>query len=74
MIFIKIVFLSLKINFVLSITADPDKMLLMVIHRQVDDGPLLVVFGSSFDPHQLKKIVRVGPPLTRLSGSAYDHC
>ena len=43
-----------------------------------DDGPLLVVFGSSLSPHQLKQekrrrnnVVRIGPPLTKLSESAH---
>ena len=42
---------------------------------RVDDGPLIVVFGS-FLPSLIKKknIVKVGPPLTKLSGSAHAHC
>ena len=35
--------------------------------NRADDGLLLVVFGSN-----LKKIVKVGPHLTKLSGSAYE--
>ena len=39
---------------------------------RADDGPLLVVFGSSL-PHYLKKnVVKVGPPLTKLSGFAHE--
>ena len=33
-----------------------------------DDGPLLVDPPS---PYQLKNIVKVGPPLTKLSGSVH---
>ena len=38
-----------------------------------DDGPLIVVFGSSL-PSSKKKQQRcqVGPPLTKLSGSAHE--
>ena len=38
-----------------------------------DDGPLIVVSGS-FHPSSTKKKngVKVGPPLTKLSGSARD--
>ena len=54
----------------------------MVLRWQADDGPLILVFGSSLpssryilsSPHQLKKeknVVKVGPPLTKLSGSAH---
>ena len=36
-----------------------------------DDGPLLVLYGSSVlsSPHQFKNSSRVGPPLTKHSGS-----
>ena len=39
---------------------------------RVNDGPLIEVFGFS-SLNQLKKInvVKVGPPLTKLSGSAH---
>ena len=44
-----------------------------------DDGPLIVVFGSSLPTSTKKKkkkkkknIVKVGPPLTKHSGSAHD--
>ena len=33
-----------------------------------DDGPILLVFGST---HQIKTPVKVGPPLKKLSGSAH---
>ena len=38
---------------------------------RADDGPLIVVLGSSL-PSSTKKNVCVGPPLTKLSGSAHD--
>ena len=42
-----------------------------------DDDPLLVVFVlDPLSPHQLKNIyknvVKIGPPLTKLSGSTHD--
>ena len=40
----------------------------MAAKRHVDVGPLMVVFASS----QKKNVFKVGPPLTKLSGSA--HC
>ena len=44
-------------------------VILIAFHWRADDGPLIVVFGSS---HQLKEIVvKAGPPLTKLSGSAH---
>ena len=50
----------------------PMKRHLMAFRWRADGGPLIVVFGSS---HQLKtkkkKIVKVGPPLTKLSGSVH---
>ena len=36
-----------------------------------DDGPLLVLFGSSIPSSTKKNSVRVGPTLTKLSGSAH---
>ena len=54
-----------------AIIGTPAKRLLMAFPWRADDGPILVVFGSSL-PHQLKKtLVKCGPPLTKLSGSAY---
>ena len=43
------------------------------LHRwRADDGPLIVDLGSSL-PSSTKKIVgKVGPPLTKLSGSAHE--
>ena len=37
-----------------------------------DDGPLIVVFGSSHQQNKniKKKLVIVGPPLTKFSGPA----
>ena len=44
----------------------------MAFRWRADDGSLIVVFGPSH-PHQLKKnVVKVGPPLTKFSGSAHD--
>ena len=41
----------------------------MTFRWRADGGPHIVVFGS---PLQLKKtVVKVGPPLTKLSGSAH---
>ena len=45
----------------------------MAFRWRTDDSPLIVVFGlDPPSPYQLKKGVEVGPPLTKLSGSAYD--
>ena len=38
----------------------------------VDDGPLIVVFVWILSPLGEKKNFKVGPPLTKLSGSAHD--
>ena len=38
-------------------------------------GPMMARFKWYFDhlsPHQLKNIVKVRPPLTKVSGSAHD--
>ena len=42
----------------------------MAFRWRANDGPLIVVFGSSL-PHQIKN-VKVGPPLTKLSGFAHE--
>ena len=45
----------------------------MAFHLRADDGPLLVVFGAYISPLIINKKdrqSRVGPPLTKLSGSA----
>ena len=39
--------------------------------RNADDGPLIVVLGSSLPSSTKKNIVKVGPPLTKLSGSTH---
>ena len=44
--------------------------ILMAFHWRSDIGPLLVVFGSTL-PSLIIKLVKVGPPLTKLSGSAH---
>ena len=36
-------------------------------------GPLIVVFGSFLPKKKKKNIVKVGPPLIKLSGSAHDN-
>ena len=36
-----------------------------------DDGPLLVLFGSSLPSQKQKNVVRVGQPLATRSGSAH---
>ena len=38
----------------------------------INDGPLLVLFGSSFPSSKKKYVVRVGPPLAKLSGSGHE--
>ena len=45
---------------------------LMAFRWWVDDGPLIVVLGSSLPTSTKKKNVKVEPPLTKLSGSAHD--
>ena len=44
----------------------------MTFRWRPNDGPLILAFGSSL-PHKLKKkVVKVGPPLTKFSGSGHD--
>ena len=43
----------------------------MVFCWQANDGPLIVVLGSSLPISTPQKNVKVGPPLTNLSGSAH---
>ena len=44
----------------------------MAFRWQADDGPVIVVFGSSLPSStKKKKVIKVGPLLTKLSGSAY---
>ena len=40
---------------------------------QSDDGPFIVLFGSSM-PSSPKENIKFGPPLTKLSGSAHVLC
>ena len=48
---------------------------LMAFRWRADDGPLKVGHGSSLPPSTLKtNVVKVGPPLTKLSGSAHELC
>ena len=58
-----------------SIIGTPAKRHLMAFRWRADDGPLIYLDPPS--PHQLKKqnkknVVKVGPPLTKLSGSAHE--
>ena len=41
-------------------------------HRHADVGPLIVVFESSLPSSTKQKNVKIGPPLTKLSGSEHD--
>ena len=46
--------------------------ILMAFRWRANDGPIKAVFGLSI-PHQLQKnVIKFGPHLTKLSGSAYD--
>ena len=45
----------------------------LVFCWQADDGPLIVLFGSFLPSSTKKKVVKVGPPLAKLSGSAHDN-
>ena len=45
----------------------------MAVRWQADDAPLLVVLGTSLPPSTKTKVVRVGPPLTKLSGSTMKY-
>ena len=42
----------------------------MAFRWRVDDGPLIVAFGSSLPSLTNINVVKVRPPLTKLSGSA----
>ena len=56
------------------IIGTPAKRHLMAFRWRADGGPLIVVpastLPSSTKQKQTKKVVKVGPPLTKLSGSA----
>ena len=39
-----------------------------------DNGPLVVILGSSLPSSTKKTVLCVGPPLTTLSGSAHEMC
>ena len=60
-----------------AIIGTPAKRHLMVFRWQAIDGPLIVVkwYLDPSSPHQLgkrgKNVIKVGPPLTKLSGSAH---
>ena len=45
---------------------------LMAFHWRTDDRSLIVVLGSSLPSSTKLDVVKVGPPLTKLSGSAHD--
>ena len=44
----------------------------MAFRWRADIGPLLVVFGSALPVLNYCQCCRVGPPLTKLSGSAHE--
>ena len=44
----------------------------MAFRGRADDGPLIVVFGSSHPSSTNKNVVKVGPPLNFFSGSAHE--
>ena len=62
----------------IKITKLPSQHLMLGHHRhasktpfkwrccRADDGPLIVVFGYSLPSSKIKKIIKVGPPLTKL--------
>ena len=53
----------------------PAKRHLMAFRWRADDGPLKVGLGSSLPSSTLKtNVVKVGSPLTKLSGSAHELC
>ena len=56
-----------------AIIGMPAKRHLIVFRLQVDVGPLIVVLGSSLPSSIAKKVVKVGPPLTKLSGSVHGY-
>ena len=43
----------------------------MAFRWQTDGGPFIVIFGSSIPSSIIKKVIKSGPPLTKLSGSAH---
>ena len=43
---------------------------MMAFRWRADDGPFIAVFGSQ-SHHQLKNVIKFGPPLTKLSRSAH---
>ena len=60
-----------------GIIGTPAKHHLMEFRWRANDDPLIVVLGSSLPSSKKKKkkkkknVVKVGPPLTKLSGSAH---
>ena len=59
-----------------AIIGTPAKRHLMAFCWRADDCPFIVVLGSSppSSTENKKKDVRVGPQLTKLSGSAHETC
>ena len=62
-----------------AIIGTPAKRHLMAFHWWADDGLLIGIHGSSLSlstkkTQKHKNVVKVGPPLTKLSGSANGHC
>ena len=63
-----------------AIIGTPAKRHFMAFRWRADDDPLIVVLGSFLPSSKKKKkkkkkknVVKVGPPLTKLSGSAHDY-
>ena len=53
-------------------SARQQNAILMAFRWWADDGPLIVVFGSSLPSSSTKKsVVKVGPPLTKFYGSVH---
>ena len=62
---------SLKTTNVWLSSARQRNAILMAFRSRTDYGPLLVVSVSSFPSSTKETVVRVGPPLTNVSGSAH---
>ena len=55
-----------------TIIGTPAKRHLMAFRWRADDDPLIVVLGCSLPSSNKKNNVKVGPPLTKHSGSAHE--
>ena len=56
-----------------AIIGTPAKRHFMAFCWRADDDPLIVVLGAFLPSSKKKNVVKVGPPLTKLSGSAHDY-